>query len=227
MRMSTIYRKVFIIFRRRRMKTFYTIFSPSADTRVLDIGGTPNTWFAESRNDLRFPVTLINLRFPDIPLLSDSRFEAITGDATHLPFADASFDLAFSNSVIEHLTTWERQQEFAHEARRVATKLWIQTPARSFPIEPHVFAPFFQFLPRQVQIRITRRFTLWGILNKPTPVQIEEMISELRLLTYREVKQLFPDCQILKERVCGLTKSYIAVRSHSKEVPAQALAPGP
>ena len=221
-----MYRKVFIIFRRRRMRTFYTMFSPSNETRVLDIGGTPNTWFTESANDLRFPVTLINLRFPNIPLLSDSRFSAIMGDATQLPFADASFDLAFSNSVIEHLTTWERQQKFAQEARRVATKLWIQTPARSFPVEPHVFAPFFQFLPRHVQTKVARRFTLWGILNKPTPEQIEETISEIRLLTYREVKQLFPDCHILRERVLGLTKSYIAVRGHWKDVQVRAVAPG-
>jgi hypothetical protein len=214
MQLPPIYRKVFILFRRRRMKTFYAIFSPTAETRILDIGGAPNTWFAESSNDTRFPVTFVNLQFPDIGMLTDSRFSAIEGDATHLHFADASFDLAFSNSVIEHMTTWERQQAFAREARRVATKLWIQTPARSFPLEPHVLAPFFQYLPRRVQTRITRHFTLWGLVTKPTPAQVNEMISDIRLLTYREVKQLFPDCHILKERVFGLTKSYIAVRGH-------------
>ena len=38
------------------------------------------------------------------------------------------------------------------------------------------------------------------------------MTSELPLLTHREMKQLFTDCVILKERVLSITESYIAVR---------------
>jgi len=212
MELLTIHHKVFVIFRRRRMEWFYATFRPTEQTRLLDIGGAPNTWLAESNPDLRFPVTLVNLRFPDPKVQSDSRFTPVNGDATDLPFADASFDIAFSNSVIEHMTTWERQQTFAAEARRVARKLWIQTPARSFPLEPHVLAPFFQYLPRNLQTRIARYFTLWGLLTKPSAARVEEMLSDIRLLTYREMKQLFPDCLILKERVLGLTKSYVAIR---------------
>jgi len=95
----------------------------------------PNTWLSESHYE-RVPVTLVNLRFPDPAVFTDGRFTAVHADATCLPFADASYDIAFSNSVIEHVTTWERQQAFASEVRRVAPKLWIQTPARCFPIEP-------------------------------------------------------------------------------------------
>lgn len=212
MELLTIHLKVFVIFRSRRMKTFYAMFRPNEQTQLLDIGGTPNTWIAESRPDLRFPVTLVNLCFPDPDTRTDGRFTLVDGDATDLPFADATFDIAFSNSVIEHMTTWERQRAFAAEACRVAKKLWIQTPARSFPLEPHVLAPFFQYLPKSLQRRLARHFTLWGLLTKPSADRVEEMLSDIRLLTYREMKQLFPDCLILKERVLGLTKSYVAVR---------------
>jgi hypothetical protein len=212
MKLVTIQQKIFVVFRRRRMSRFYTMFRPSEETRLLDIGGAPNTWIAESRYDSKVPVTLVNLRFPDPTVQTDGRFRAVEGDATNLPFEDASFDIAFSNSVIEHMTSWERQQTFAAEARRVAKKLWIQTPARSFPIEPHVLAPFFQYLPRRLQNRMARHFTLWGLLTKPNPARVDEMLSDIRLLTYQEMKQLFPDCLILKEHVLGLTKSYVAVR---------------
>jgi hypothetical protein len=214
MKLLTIHQKVFVIFRRRRMNTFYAMFQPSPHTRVLDIGGAPNTWIAESSYDSRFSVTMVNLRFPDPDVVTDGRFIAVEGDATDLPFPSESFDIVFSNSVIEHMTTWERQREFAAEARRVAEQLWIQTPARSFPLEPHLLAPFFQYLPRSLQARMARYFTLWGLLTKPTAARVEEMISDIRLLTYREMKQLFPDCLILKERLFGLTKSYVAVRGY-------------
>jgi hypothetical protein len=216
MNLFTIRKIGFAIFRRRRMKLFYARFRPSTQTRLLDIGGAPNTWLSESHYE-RVPVTLVNLRFSDPAVLADGRFTAVEADATCLPFADASFDIAFSNSVIEHMTTWERQQAFASEARRVAAKLWVQTPARCFPIEPHLLAPFFQYLPRKLQFRTARYFTLWGLLTKPARAQIEDMLSDIRLLTYREMKHLFPDCTIARERFLGLTKSYIAVRGSSAD----------
>jgi hypothetical protein len=197
---------VFVRFRRRRMQKFFALFSPSADTRVLDIGGTAQTWHTESEIQECFPVTLLNnLRYHD---LTGARFHQILGDATELPFADNTFDIAFSNSVIEHLGTWEKQLAFAKEARRVAPKLWIQTPARSFPIEPHLLALYIQYLPKRWQHSIVR-WTLRGLL---TPDVVHQIVEEVRLLSYREVVDLFPDCYVLRERVCGMTKSYIAVR---------------
>ncbi len=213
MKLFTIRKLFFATFRRRRMKHFYATFRPTPQTRLLDIGGHPQTWTFEARSCEPVPVTLVNLRFPNPAAFSDSRFTAVHGDATDLPFESQSFDIAYSNSVIEHLTTWERQQAFASEARRVAKSLWIQTPARHFPIEPHLLTPFFQYLPRRLQVRVARHFTLWGLLSKPSATQVNEFISQIRLLTLQEMKHLFPDCLILKERVFSITKSYIAIRS--------------
>lgn len=44
---------------------------------------------------------------------------------------------------------------------------------------------------------------------------MEAFLDEVRLLTFAEMKLLFPDCTILRERFLGLTKSYIAVRPPS------------
>jgi methyltransferase family protein len=198
---------VFVRFRRRRMNQFFALFTPSLEVRVLDIGGTPQTWIGESEGHAQFPVTLINIRSNG--RIDTDRFTSMEGDATELPFPDNAFDIVFSNSVIEHVGTWERQQAFAREACRVARKLWVQTPARSFPIEAHLLAPYIQYLPKSMQHRIVR-WTPRGLL---TPDVVHEIVDEVRLLTYREVKILFPDCRILRERLFGLTKSYIAVRN--------------
>jgi hypothetical protein len=198
---------VFIHFRRRRMRHFFNLFVPSPEVRVLDIGGTPQTWTCESQGHAPFSVTMINIRCDKE--FESSRFHFMLGDATQLPFGDNAFDIVFSNSVIEHVGSWERQLAFAQEARRVARKLWVQTPARNFPIEAHLLAPFIQYLPKRVQHRIAR-WTPRGLL---TPEVVHEIINEVRLLNYREIQELFPDCQILRERLFFLTKSYIAVRN--------------
>jgi len=203
---NALYNHVFVRFRRRRMQQFFSMFSPSPGVRVVDLGGAVQTWNVEADSREPFSVTLINnLEYEDF---ASERFQIIEADATALPFPDNSFDIAFSNSVIEHLGTWERQEAFASEARRVARKLWIQTPARCFPIEAHLLAPYIQYLPKGIQRRVVR-WTPRGLLN---PGVVQQIVDEVRLLTYAEVAELFPDCHILRERFCGLTKSYIAVR---------------
>jgi len=139
----------------------------------------------------------------------------VLGDGCALPFADKSFDVLFSNSVIEHVGTWERQQAFAREARRVGRRLWVQTPAREFFIEPHLIAPVIHWLPHSWQRRLIRNFTVRGWLERPGPRDVEEFLAEVRLLTFAEMQSLFPDCTIMRERFLGLTKSYIAVRTVS------------
>ena len=60
-------------------------------------------------------------------------------------FKDKSFDAVFSNSVIEHVGTFEDQKMMANEVIRVTNFYFIQTPNLYFPIEPHFLVPFFQF----------------------------------------------------------------------------------
>jgi hypothetical protein len=64
-----------------------------------------------------------------------------------------------------------------------------------------------------VQKRLVRRFSVWGVLTKPTPEQATQFLTEIRLLNEREMNELFPDCEIIHEHVAGLTKSFIAARA--------------
>jgi len=209
MRIHEVYARLLRPFRRRRMRRFAREFRVSSRLRVVDVGGSPFNWsFAPEVPSL----VLANLRAPgDASSLPDG-VRHVIADGTRLAFADDAFDVAFSNSVIEHLGTPERQAAFASELRRVARGLWVQTPARSFPFEPHLLAAFVHWLPRRWQRRLLRRFTLWGVLSRPSPERVERFLAETRLLGRREMGLLFPDCEIRRERFLGLTKSYVAVR---------------
>jgi len=183
---------------------------PAPSEAILDVGGWPDLW-AEA--ELPNPICLLNRGFPPEFFHRFPRFQFVTGDGCQLPFSDGEFSIVVSNSVIEHLGSEERQACFAKEVIRVGRKLWIQTPAREFPIEPHYLAPFVHWLPIAWQRRLIRNFTLWGWLDRPTAGQVDAMLAEVRLLRRSEVETLFPCCQILAERFLGLTKSHIAVRS--------------
>ena len=198
-------------FRRRRIATFLRLFQPTARTRILDVGGLPRLW---SENAVPAQLTILNL----LPLPEhEGRFltanqKFVQGDGTHLPWPDKSFDVVYSNSVIEHLGTWENQTAFARECRRAGAGYWIQTPAREFPVEPHFVTLFLHWLPPAARKRLLRYFSLWGWLARPKPEAVDAAVAEVRLLRLKEFKRLFPDSRILVERWLGLPKSYIAYK---------------
>jgi hypothetical protein len=208
-RYHAIFRRISPFFRRKRIALFLKRLQPPRGATILDVGGYPGNW-QEVALDAK--ITTLNLEVAPGSEQFDPRCTPVAGDATHLTYADQSFDIVFSNSVIEHVGTWERQEQFASEARRVGKKLWIQTPARSFPIEPHYLAPFIHWLPRSLRRKLIRNFTAYGWLHRPNPAQVEMLLNEIRLLSEREMQMLFPDCTIVVERFLGIPKSYIALR---------------
>jgi hypothetical protein len=191
------------------MQAFVDEFSPQASTTIIDIGGTPYNWQLIGASS---DITMVNMTLPDSIESFPDNMHASIGDGTALEFDDDSFEIAFSNSVIEHVGDWNAQRAFADEVRRIGDGVWVQTPAREFPFEPHLLAPFIHWLPPKWQHRLIRRFTGWGIITKPSPEGVVAIVDELRLLRYKEMVELFPDCEIRRERFLGLTKAHVAVR---------------
>lgn len=198
-------------FRRRRMHRFAAELGIGPETRILDIGGTPDYW------------NLLPHR-PRVTLLNTPRARGdvgdtawVAGDGRQLPFRDAAFDVVFSNSVIEHVGDAASQKRFADEVQRVGRRYWVQTPNRWFPVEQHLLTPFIHWLPKRWQRAIVPRANLWSLLVPTTPDRkhfyIEHYLSEVRLLSASEVRALFPGARIIRERFCWLTKSFVAAKS--------------
>jgi hypothetical protein len=191
------------------MRSFVDEFTPDPATRILDVGGTPLNW---DLVDVPSRVVLLNVIVPSPAPPTASNITWAEGDGCALPYEDGAFDVCFSNSTIEHLHTLERQQRFAAEVRRVGRSYYVQTPAPCFPFEPHWLGFFVHWLPKRWQRRVNRYATIYGLVLKPTSTEIEALLDEVRLLSYRELQALFPDAVIRRERLALWTKSYIAVR---------------
>lgn len=206
MNIHRIYRPFQRHFRTRRMRQFVEWFQPDSSTRVIDVGGYELNW---TLIDAAPQVLLVNL---ESETYERGRFRKVQGDGRRLQFPDKSFDIAYSNSVIEHVGGRDDQRAFANEIRRVARRYYVQTPNRRFFIEPHLIAPGIHWLPRRFTRRLVRRFSVWGLVTRPDPTRIDSILGSIRLLDKQEMQELFPDAEILEEKVLGMAKSLIAVR---------------
>lgn len=176
--------------------------------RIIDVGGTVEFWKQRGWANLEdVRITLVNLKRQTSPY---DNIDCVVGDATSLEsFADRSFDIAFSNSVIEHLFTFENQMLMAREMRRVGRAYFVQTPNYWFPVEPHFHIPAWQWLPLTVRMAVLQRRTCGWQRQRPDPARAWRDVNEVRLLTKSELRQLFPNSTIVGERLFGLNKSWM------------------
>jgi hypothetical protein len=193
------------------MRQFAAAFAITAQTRVLDIGGTPDYW-----DMLPARPRLVLLNTPRARQDLTGAASWVAGDGRQLPFRDAAFDVVFSNSVIEHVGDAASQQRFAAEVARVGRAYWVQTPNRWFPVEQHLLTPFVHWLPKAWQRRIVPRFNIWQMLTRPSADRrefyVEHYLRDVRLLSCGELRALFPGARVLRERLLGWTKSLVAMR---------------
>jgi hypothetical protein len=198
--------------RSRRFKAFADLVDrvPHRPVRILDVGGTTEFWRNRGwlmRDDIE--LVLLNLEAEPTAV---GNIESVVGDATNVPYADNSFDIAFSNSTIEHLFTLDAQRAMARELRRVAARWWVQTPNFWFPVEPHFLTPAWHWLPIAVRVWLIQRRRFGWRGPAPDPASAERLVREIRLLRPIEMRRLFPGGQVKRERIGPLTKSLIAVR---------------
>ena len=123
-------------FRRKRFAFFNSLLSRlRRPVSLLDVGGAESYWKTMGMNgDDQVFITLLNLTKENVTL---PNITSTVGDAREIQYEDNSFDVVFSNSVIEHVGSRADQMQMANEVRRVGKRYFVQTPNRYFPLEPH------------------------------------------------------------------------------------------
>ena len=198
-------------FRARRFEFFRGLLDTvPRPVRILDVGGTEAFWHPTGLlDDPDLEITICNLSPGDDSVEGRVRF--LECDACDLAvFDDDSFEVVFSNSVIEHVGDLGRMGEMAQEVMRVGQRFFVQTPSRHFPLDPHFPFPFFQFLPVPARAVLLRVLPLAWVGRIHDPGHAREVATSVRLLSERELRGLFPGAGIYKERLFGLTKSLTA-----------------
>jgi hypothetical protein len=193
--------------RAKKLELLHSVFRPRPEDRVLDVGASAKVLVLHTLEDV-YP-------YPHRIVAGGCEFGEVESARRHypqpayavydgraLPFPDRSFDLVFSNAVIEHILGEGAQERFAREVMRVGKSWFVTTPNYWFPFESHHLLPFFQFLPRPMQRAYNR------LLGTQIP---KGQVQELALLSARGLRRLFPTSRIAKVRVTFWPETLVAV----------------
>ncbi len=199
-------------YRKRRMKFFRKFAGEIGDRlKVIDIGGTFYHWKDEPDLLARIELTLINTEEESEELPGNVHY--MKADARELYFIkEQDFDIAYSNSVIEHFSTTGDKKKIADDIMRIGKHYFVQTPNYYFPVEPHFLLPFFQMMPLSLQMKLVQKYSLGWYEKQTDEKSAEELVRSVSLLKLKELKRLFPGCKIYKEKFFLLNKSFIAYR---------------
>lgn len=189
---------------------------------ILDAGGRPDYWLLLPTN-LRPRVRIIALNYSteltsyDVSQSERLRVENVAGDACDMPqYADGAFDIAHSNSVIEHVGGYRRMARFAAEMRRVGRAYYIQTPNFWFPVDPHTAFPFAHWLPEPLRVNLSSMVKT-GLAPRTDLAGAMGRLDDTRMISRTMFRAFFPDAEHHSERFFLLTKSLIAVRSSAPD----------
>lgn len=180
---------------------------------ILDLGGTADYWHRVGLDFLKdndFTVTIVNIEATEF---GEGPFRCLVGNACNIDLPNNSFDIVHSNSVIEHVGGRSQVLAFANEVRRLAPAYYIQTPNWSFPVDPHFWkVPFFHWMPRSVRSELLYRLPIASAGRAPDRQVARQVVEETRLLSGKQMRRLFPDGHLRREKFLGLTKSWIVTR---------------
>jgi hypothetical protein len=192
--------------RTKKFELLTEVFRPRPEDRVLDIGASGEVFLRYTLEDVYpHPERIVAGGYEFSEVTRARRYypqpQYAVFDGCALPFPDKSFDLVFSNAVIEHILGEGRQERFAQEVMRVGKSWFVTTPNYWYPFESHYHLPFIQFMPRALQREYNR------LLGTHVP---KGTVQELGLLPARQLRRLFPTSRIAKVRVTFWPETLVA-----------------
>jgi hypothetical protein len=219
-----------VSFRRKRFRRVEALISKvvaeKGSCTVLDVGGRGDYWqmlcpTLRTKTDIEvmnYSSELVSYAASPKDYL---RVTNVIGNACSMPnYRDRQFDLVHSNSVIEHVTSYQNMILFSQEFTRVGRFYYIQTPNYFFPIDPHYAFPFIHWLPDNLKIRVLASFKVGTAITGGFADAMAE-VDNCRMLGRWIFKRLFPEAHHFREPFLGLfTKSLIAVGSRYEPCPA-------
>lgn len=209
--------------REKRISLFRKFISDMGrPVTILDIGGTVDFWRLAHFGNLYChnggvvyccEITVLNIFEQKSEFMN---IRCVVVDGTDLSrYEDNSFDVVFSNSVIEHV---KDREKMASEMLRVGKSVFLQTPSNLCLIEPHFMMPLFQFYPDFLKALLIQRFALGRREKVKCYEDALEEAKSVKLLSRKELINLFNGCSVYTEKMFWIPLSYIVYKGGKNEL---------
>ena len=188
--------------------------------RIIDLGGSAAMWKRWGVTEADgVQVVLANNHRRD----TTHRKEALPGRFMDTWSVDVleltaetfvSYDLVFSNSMLEHLPTQDAQARLAAAIMASGKPYFIQVPNKHCIVDPHFphpLAAFFAMWPRRLQVWAHHRHALGSSGRAATMSASRKAIESYHPLARGDLQALFPSARVVTEWNLGLPMSLVAI----------------
>jgi SAM-dependent methyltransferase len=133
-------------------------------------------------------------------------------DGKNFPFDNNSFNVCWSNAVIEHVGTFEEQLHFIKEMFRVSKQVFFTTPNRYFPLEVHTRTPILHIISKKMfdkyLVLVGKKWATGNYMNLLTEKQIIALLQAANIHNYK----------IIRNRLFGFTLDFVVIINDLKSV---------
>lgn len=197
--------------RTKKFSQFLSLVAPKPEETIVDVGVNTTEYSATDNYLEKFyphteKITAVGMGDFSIFKKRYPKVTALSGDGRALSFTTNTFDIAYSNAVIEHVGTFDDQRQFLSELYRVSSRGYLTTPNRYFPIELHTRIPLLHLLlsKKNFDAFVTKIGKSWAAGNY------------MSLLSEHDLHTLFSEVGIknytlIKNRFCGLPMTFTIV----------------
>ena len=196
--------------RARKFNYFLETFKPQPTDFILDVGFAEREYsgvdnYLEKHYPHQSQITALGISGSENFSKQYPEVKVVLYDGKIFPFEDKSFDIGWSNAVIEHVGNQDAQLLFLNEFLRTCKRIYFTTPNRFFPIEVHTRIPLLHWLPKSVFdsiLKVTsKKWAAGDYMNLLSISQIKSLLKKAGVTNY----------SIKKNRLFGFTMDYCII----------------
>lgn len=186
--------------RKKKYELFLKEINPSETDSILDVGFN-NIEYSYVDNYLEknypYPENIVALGVDDDSVFKKQYplVKTILYDGKTFPFEDKSFDIGWSNAVLEHVGDEDAQLLFLKEISRTCKRIYMTTPNRYFPFELHTRYPLIHWLPKPIFDKILERtpqkWAAGEYMYLLSRRKLEKLLTKAGIKNYRIHKNRF------------------------------------
>jgi len=183
--------------RKKKWERFTSEFQLTSDTTILDVGFSDNEFspvdnYLEKHYPFQNKITALGVVVPDKFLRRYPDVKVVTYKGGAFPFEDNSFDIVWSNAVVEHVGDAVAQEMFIKEIMRVGRSAYFTTPNRHFPVETHTRTPFLHWLPKNIfdkyLVAVGKKYFTGSYMHLLSEGDLKRLLEKSGVVNYKLIK---------------------------------------